>query len=482
MKLSLQKKFIIIAFLAVLALTTIISFLAAAKTRLALLHATEKQGVMLAQTVSALIINELIYEKLGLVEEGGLIDNYVRELYQRKELDLNYVAVLDDTLQVISHSDFGEFGKLYDTAFLQEARSSDGVIMRKTTNNERSTEALEFAAPLSIEGKQWGVLLFSLTLDNVEREIKVIILQIASLSILALCLLFILIYFLSRRFIEPIINLSLAMGEVDVEMGEKTMPVAGSDELSRLVESYNDMVLRIRKANEEMKVAHEKLRQSEKLATLGVLASSVAHRINNPLGGLFNCVRLLQRHGDDQDFRKDYLKLIEEGLSSIEKTVGQLLWSAAKREGEENRSHVSTIISNVLKFIDYRMKKQRISYAEQIANDLILPVAPHDLEGIFLNIMINAIQAMESGGTLEVVGQRQSGQVSISIQDTGIGIPQERLDDVFNLFYSTKKAGEGTGLGMWITYELVKKYKGNIMLESQEGVGTKVTFTIPEGT
>jgi two-component system, NtrC family, sensor kinase len=482
MKLSLQKKFIIIAFLSVLALTAVITILSAVKTRSALLAATEKQGLMLARTVSALIINELIYEKLGLIEEGGLIDNYVRELYQRQELDLHYVAVLDNSLEVISHSDFSQFGKHYRNDFIDEARQAETIMVRRTGDDMEGSSALEFAAPLSIEGKHWGILLFSLSLDNVRREIRALILQIVSISLLALAFLFILIYFLSRRFIKPVIDLAQAMGEVEVEMREKTMPVAGSDELSRLAQSYNDMVRRIRAANEEMKLAHEKLLQSEKLATLGVLASSVAHRINNPLGGLFNCVRLLQRQGDNADFRRNYLELIMEGLESIEKTVSQLLWTAGRREGEEKRSEVAAVLSRVLKYLDYRMKKQDITFRQDVDPALIVPVAPHDLEEMFLNSMINSIQAMETGGSLQVTAERQMNQVKLCIEDTGTGIPQDRLDSVFDMFYSTKKAGEGTGLGMWMTYELVKKYQGNIVIESRENIGTKVVFTIPEGT
>ncbi|MDK9708237.1 MAG: ATP-binding protein [Desulforhopalus sp.] len=482
MKLSLQKKFIIIAFLAVFLLTAVISILAAAKTRSALLQASEKQGLMLAQTVSALIINELIYEKLGLVEEGGLIDNYVRELYQRRELDLKYVAVLDTSLQVISHSNFGEFGKRYSSPLIEEARKSGSIKMQRTSGGSAVGEEMEFAAPLAIEGKHWGVLLFALSLQGVELEIRAMIAQIIGLSLLSLGFLFIVIYFLSRRFIKPIIDLSLAMGEVEVEMREKTMPVAGSDELSSLAESYNDMVRRIRRANEEMKLAHEKLLQSEKLATLGVLASSVAHRINNPLGGLFNCVRLLQKQGDDPAFRSNYLELVLEGLESIEKTVSQLLYTAGRRDGEEKRAEVATVLARVLKFLDYRMKKQEISYLQEVSPGLFIAVAPHDLEEMFLNTMINSIQAMEEGGSLQVRAAGGEGQVEISVTDSGTGIPQDKLDQVFDLFYSTKKAGEGTGLGMWMTYELVKKYRGHIALESREGVGTKVSIIIPEGT
>lgn len=481
MNISLQKKFILVTFLSVFTLTAVISFLAAGKTRSALYKATEKQGRMLAQTVSALIINELIYEKLGLVEEGGLIDNYMRDLHQRRELDLNFVAVLDNSLQVTSHSDFREFGKHYKNSFVAEAQHSDIVLVRKAVDNNSGIESLEFAAPLSIEGKRWGMLLFSLSLEGVEKEIRSIIYQIASLSVLAVFFLFILTYFLSRRFIKPVIDLSQAMEEVEVEMGEKTIQVKGNDELSHLAESFNEMVRRIRSKNEEMKLAHEKLLQSEKLATLGVLSSSLAHRINNPLGGMFNCVGLLRKQGDDPEFRQNYLDLIGEGLESIKQTVSQLLYTAGRREGEEKRSNVSTVLTTVLGFLDYRLKKQEIKYNQDIELDLVVPVAPHDLEELFLNTMLNAIQAMEEGGHLSITANRRDTQIHIEIEDTGKGIPEDKINDVFDLFYSTKKAGEGTGLGLWMTYELVKKYKGDVSLSSQEGIGTKVVFKIPEG-
>jgi signal transduction histidine kinase len=229
-----------------------------------------------------------------------------------------------------------------------------------------------------------------------------------------------------------------------------------------------------------MKLAHEKLLQSEKLATLGVLSSSVAHRINNPLGGLFNCVRMLQRRGNEPEFQENYLSLIEEGLDSIEETVGQLLWTAGKRDGEEKNSKISVVLSGVVKFLDYRMRKQNILYMEEIVPDLEIPVPPHDLEEILLNTMINAIQAMEGGGQLKVTARKQDSTIILQIEDTGVGIPQDKLGKVFDLFYSTKKAGEGTGLGMWMTYELVIKYKGNVELQSVEGIGTTVFITIPE--
>ncbi len=87
---------------------------------------------------------------------------------------------------------------------------------------------------------------------------------------------------------------------------------------------------------------------------------------------------------------------------------------------------------------------------------------------------------MDSGGHLKVMAQRSKSEVIITVEDTGTGIPEENIDDVFKLFYSTKDAGEGTGLGMWMSYELVKKHKGEIFISSQAGSGTKISIVLPE--
>lgn len=480
MRISLQTKFILVTSLAAFAIIVVIGIVTAAKTRTALYTANEKQGRVLAQTVSALIINELIYEKLGLVEEGGLIDNYMRDLHQRSDISLNAVAVLDNGLRVVSHNDFKEYGKMYDSDLVRLSQESGHLQMERIPGKEGMAPSLEFATPLSIEGKHWGLLTFSMSLAETEKEMAEMVKQIVSLALFALVLFFVLIFLLSRQFIKPIIDLSTAMGEVEVEMVEKTVPVIGDDELARLAESYNEMVKRIRRANDEMRQAHEKLRRSEKLATLGVLSSSIAHRINNPLGGLFNCVSMLRRQGDDATFRADYLELVEEGLASIRETVSQLLYTAGKREGEARRADIADVLQGVLRFLDYRLKKQGIDFTSSVDQGLLVSIAPHDLEEIFFTTLLNAIQAMPGGGSLTVKATKQEQHIAIDITDTGIGIADEHLEHIFELFYTTKKDGEGTGLGMWMTYELVKKYQGQIRVASKEKDGTTITIHLPE--
>lgn len=478
--LSLQRKFLLITFLGIMLLTGALGYLAAARSSYLLQASVEKQGRILARTVAALIINELIYEKLGLVEEGGLIDNYVREIYERKDLDFLSVAVLDEDNRTISHNDFSHYGEMVDSPLVRRVIETDEVAIDRLDSQAGRPAALEFAAPLSIGGKHWGILMFAVSLQEVEQEIRRMIWQIAGVSATALFVGLVLIILLNRRFISPITTMAQTMREIDSELPDHQVEVHGSDELAVLGRNFNSMVDRIREANLAMKRTHEKLLQSEKLATLGILSSSVAHRINNPLGGLFNCLRMLERYADNPSFREKYIGLIREGMESIRETVEQLLWTAGKRRNNEPTVPVAEVLAGVMRFLDYRLKGAAISFQADVAPGLLLPVPAHDLQEILQNVLINAVQAMPDGGTLSVSAREQEHMVILVVKDSGIGIQPAELDRIFDLFYTTKQEGEGTGLGLWMTYELVKRHKGDITVTSVLGAGTTVTITIPE--
>lgn len=478
--LSLQGKFLLITFAGIVLLTGILGYLAAARSSYLLYDSVEKQGRILARTVAALIINERIYEKLGLVEEGGLIDNYVREIYGRKDLDFLYVAVLDEHNQVISHNDFSHYGEIIDNAFIRRVAQTDEVAVHRAGDQAGEYAVLEFAAPLSIGGKRWGMLMFAVSLQAVEHETRRLIGQIAGVLAFALLAGLGLIIQLNRRFISPITAMAETMREIDSELPDRKVEIHGDDELALLGRNFNNMIDRIRAANLATKRAHEKLLQSEKLATLGILSSSIAHRINNPLGGLFNCLRMFERYADNPAFRDKYIGLIREGMESIRETVEQLLWSAGKGRNDEARAPAAAVLAGILHFLDYRIKGAEIAFQAEIPPDLVLPLPAHDLQEILQNILINAVQAMPAGGTLSVTARKQEHVYLLSVKDSGSGIPAAELGKIFELFYTTKPEGEGTGLGLWMTYELVKKCKGEITVESPPGLGTTVTITIPE--
>jgi signal transduction histidine kinase len=239
------------------------------------------------------------------------------------------------------------------------------------------------------------------------------------------------------------------------------------------------MIERIRQANEELKKTHEKLVQSEKLASIGILAAGVAHEINNPLGGIFNCLHLLKQNDSNPQLRAKYLDLVHEGFDRIETTVTKLLWMSRKAEHTPVDMNIRNAVDSIYSFLEYKMKKARIAFRNEVAPDLRFTFDVHDFQQLLLNLFINAVHAMENGGTLEVKGCRKDSTVSIEVADNGCGIERENIGKIFDPFFTTKPTGEGTGLGLWLTYEIIRTYGGEIAVESEKGMGSRFIMNFP---
>jgi signal transduction histidine kinase len=272
-----------------------------------------------------------------------------------------------------------------------------------------------------------------------------------------------------------------AIERTGADVLDKRINIDGCGEISLLCYSFNEMIDRIRESNLELKKTHEKLLHSQKLASLGTLASGVAHEINNPLGGMFNCVELLEKKGEDEEFRKRYLELIKDGLSRIESTVGNLLWMSRKKESIPKSVEIKQLLKNAYVLTNYLVKKNNVVYRENIEDQLSVVIDPHDLQRVMMNLIINAVQSMKKGGMLSINAFRKNGKVILEVSDTGEGIGEESLDKIFTPFFTTKQPGEGTGLGLWLTHEIVENYNGEISVKSKKGEGSKFSIIFNSG-
>ncbi len=529
---SLQRKFIIMTFSAVILFMVTTGLIITRKASMIMYRDIERQGRLLAETLAIPVMNDLIYERLGLVEEGGLIDNYITGIFSKKEINLIYIAVLDESGRIISHNDFNEYGRVYDDPITAKALASDSTVVQKFHDLLTDSAALDFSTPLSIGKKRWGTLRFAVSLKVLEQEVQTTILNVSIITIMMLAISFGIIVLLSRRFIRPIVELAQIMERAggdrldvrvitkngsdeiarlgqsfnrmidrirdsnleikrthekllefvgfienaDVRMLDVKVDIKGSSEITLLCQSFNQMIDRIRQSNLELQNTHDKLLQAEKLASLGILAAGVAHEINNPLGGLFNCVDMLEERGEDNDFRQRYLELLKDGLSSIENTVGKLLWMSRKGEKIPQDIDVKLALSDAFGLIKYKLKKSNISYNENIEAGLTVKLDPNDLQQALINLMINAVQSMTEGGILTINAFCKGSKVILEVSDTGEGIEKKDTSRIFDPFYTTKPPGEGTGLGLWLTYEIVSSYGGEITVTSRKKEGT--TFSV----
>lgn len=477
-RLGLQYQFILLATSAIIIIMSTIGYLAVERERSIMYTEAERSGRLLGETLAIPIINDFIYERLGLVEEGGLLDNYISEIFKRQDIHLLYLAVLDSDGKVISHNNITELGKLYSDPLTQKVLVAHNTVVQKYAGPEHSV--LDFGVPLRIGHKRWGTLKFGISLEKEEHETAATMQRIMILTVIFLIPVFVIVLLLSKRFLSPITKLAATMDKTSGDYLDVKVKVKGHDELAVLGERFNSMIERIKHANDELKKTHEKLIQSEKLASIGILASGVAHEINNPLGGLFNCLQMLKKNPDNMEFRERYLDLMKEGLDRIETTVSKLLWMSKKHERTPVVVNIKNAVESVYSFVEYKIKAGKIVLANEVPGDLHLVIDVHDFQQMLVNLFINAINAMKDGGRLSVRGYKEESSVKIEVKDTGHGIAKENMGRIFDPFFTTSATGEGTGLGLWLTYEIVKNYNGEISVESETGKGSTFILSFPD--
>ncbi len=260
------------------------------------------------------------------------------------------------------------------------------------------------------------------------------------------------------------------------------IPSLRNDEIGDLTESFNILAAHLLDAQEQLKKAaqiEKQLIETEKLASLGQLSAGVAHEINNPLGGIKLCFNNLINTGMDEATRKKHIDVINSGFDRIQNIVRQLLDFSKNTPLRLELSSVNKIIDNVLNLSEYTISKKGIAIRKNFADDLPdLMIDTNKLEQVFLNLFINAAQAMDEGGAL-IIRTRTDGRFcSVSVSDTGKGIPYELLNRIFDPFFSTKGVGEGTGLGLTVSKAIIEQHKGELTVASSEK-GTTFTVKIP---
>ncbi len=252
---------------------------------------------------------------------------------------------------------------------------------------------------------------------------------------------------------------------------------AGNDEIGHLAQGFSSLCTRLEASRDELRQAAEQSFYNEKMAALGQITAGIAHEVNNPLGGLRNCVKNMKDSPDDLELHARYLPLLDKGLQRIEQTMRQLLNFGRDNPLQLRKVDVDAEIRECFALLEYKMKKIEFSLQLEIGGAYCMDTEA--IKQIVVNIGLNAIQAMPNGGLLRVHSSKENQYLLIIIGDTGDGIPPEIKDKIFDPFFTTKQVGEGTGLGLAVTYSLVQKMGGTISVQSAPGIGTTFRVTLP---
>lgn len=230
----------------------------------------------------------------------------------------------------------------------------------------------------------------------------------------------------------------------------------------------------------DKKHMEEKMRRAEKLAAVGQLSAGVAHEINNPLGGIRLCFNNLMATEMDDETRKAHIDMINSGLVRIQDIIRQLLDLSKRSSLSVSLVSINSLIENVLKLTDYVISKKEINIVKKLSSDIPdIMIDPNKMEQIFLNIILNAIQAVDGkSGSLTIETSSENGYCKASFTDTGTGIHDDILPHIFDPFFTTKVVGEGTGLGLSVSKSIVEQHNGEILVETSEN-GTMFTVKLP---
>ncbi len=312
--------------------------------------------------------------------------------------------------------------------------------------------------------------------------------------------------FLWRMVNMPVHKLREGTEEVMKGNLDHTIDVETKDEIGALTKSFNHMTRNLKQSQEELKQLNQTLEervhqkteelrkaqanliQVEKMVSLGMLAATVAHELNNPLEGILTYAKLIRKRVADPNLTEEQKSEIASELTMIanETTrcgniVKNLLLFSRQKVGEFKENNIQLIVEQSIKLIDHHLKMHNITLSTKF--DDHLPLVHCDAEQIqqaLLALQINAVEAMPNGGELRIAVLYDAGKtVTIKIEDTGTGIRNEDMPHIFEPFYTTKREGKGTGLGLAVVYGIIERHNGKISVTTEVNKGTTFSLLLP---
>jgi two-component system NtrC family sensor kinase len=353
--------------------------------------------------------------------------------------------------------------------------------------------------------KVLGVIDVTMDLSDVDAQIAKArgqVLVVSIVSILAICVVvaFILFHFIER----PVKELVLGTERISGGDLDHFIPVTTADEMGHLASSFNRMTRDLQKAQAEiqegihnlenkveertteLKAAQSRLLHSEKLAAIGALAATVAHEINNPLTGVYTYIKLMERKivqgqygAEEMEKFRGYLDTMRREVERTSAIVQNLLDFTRPKEPVRKPMSLVRVVEESLSLVRNKLALNNVE-VENLMEPLPEILAdPAHMKQVFLNLMINACEAMEGGGTLTIRSELDEGKnlATVSVRDTGVGIEAENLARIFDPFFSTKE--KGTGLGLSVVNSIVTRHNGRVEIDSSPGKGTTVRVSLP---
>lgn len=381
------------------------------------------------------------------------------------------------------------------------SRELDGWVDPGPKTRDRTLDGFatsRFLKQKQLEGLtsvQWTTFV-EMPINDILQLLGFLMWRVLGFGITLTAVLVILSVLITRIFLRPIRQLHSQVSQISSGNLDSRVNIHTHDEIEDLADAFNAMTLRIsnfageleRTVDErtrELQQAHEQLVQSERYAATGRLAGNFAHEINNPLGIIKNYLRILRDKTPSPNHpQEEALTIVQEELDRIARIVRNLLDFYRPARARVVPLNINTEIEALASLIGFQLRRKEVELWLELSPNLpSVPLPPDHIRQILLNLLKNAEDSITGKGRISISTSTaeffSTSELVVVITDTGCGIPENDLSRVFEPFFSTKREGQGTGLGLSVTYGLVRNLGGTIQISSVVDQGTVVTLRIP---
>ena len=290
-----------------------------------------------------------------------------------------------------------------------------------------------------------------------------------------------LVLLIVRTISRPLQKITLAAVQVtDGNYGTEVELKKSNDEIGLLANSFNEMSRKMSSDIKQLRDLNEQLIRTEKLAAMGTLAAGVAHEINNPLASISSLIQMMQSNSALDEKMNDNLRLISTQIQRISQVTRDMMDFARVRPSAKSLADINEIIEISLRLASFDKRFQKLRLEKKFSDDLPKIYADSDqIQQVFLNLLLNARDAMPDGGTMLIKTYRRENEIIVEFEDSGIGIEKDDKMKIFDPFFTTKPAGKGTGLGLAVCYGIITAHNGKIEVYSNKFNGTTFVVKLP---
>jgi signal transduction histidine kinase len=400
--------------------------------------------------------------------------------------NVTYAYIFDDKGRIVGdyHEDQGQLLSTFTDELGQK------IIKSTTTfvHLDYKRRLLDISKPVKLGHDRLGGIRLGFDLNPIFEDIEEVTFKAVGISSAIFLVGLAIIFIITHRMAKPIERLTLAAKRIEEGDLQHRVSIHRDDEIGSLAAAFDQMAERLLQRERELKESQVVLRRADRLSSLGLLTAGLAHEIRNPLVAIRTFTQLLPERYEDAEFREGFQGLALKEVDRICGLINDLLSFARPSKPKVAPENINDIVDNIARILESQAKEKSVEVMQKFSDDLPkVWIDREQMKQVFMNLILNAIQAMKNGGSV-VLSTRLSAKkdtelireyVQVEVRDSGIGIPPENLEQIFDPFFTSKD--EGSGLGLAVSHQIVQEHGGFITVKSTVGKGTSFFVHVPVG-